>query len=422
MPSRLIKLPCILGRTRPAEYVELPKDLLRRLPEMHSLAELAVVLYVCWHTYGFHEYESARALTLDEFELGRKKSDGTHMDGGTGLSRASIKLGLKQAIDDGFLYAVIDAQDKARIVRWFALKLSSDETRGLEALPLDHPGLPEDEARGIESDPQRETIHPSTEQHRSPRGVESSPRSEKETRERNGEKQPQKENVAASPRSPDGSPVLSEEDEEEAQEKQPNLVMLRTEYATLSQQLEQLDAKKQAGQWARLYKQVQAAEARLRYAEQDTPPSPAEPTEYAKQAEAQASEVGAASPTAEVSPAGERHEQLRAIASDLISWLDGLKVLRQAQLPKWRGSFKWQIETKIELLQTEYARCVQRPPNQGARAGLCAHPRAAAAHSHLGRQSLASSQIAAPCPPVGRDAAGEAACQSAGGLLGDGTG
>ena len=31
-------------------------------------------------------------------------------------------------------------------------------------------------------------------------------------------------------------------------------------------------------------------------------------------------------------------------------------LLRQAQLPKWRGSFQWQIEAKIEALQAEYAR------------------------------------------------------------------
>jgi len=41
---------------------------------------------------------------------------------------------------------------------------------------------------------------------------------------------------------------------------------------------------------------------------------------------------------------------LRTLASDLLSWKGGLKVLRQAQLPKWRGSFKWQIEAKIEAL------------------------------------------------------------------------
>ena len=36
-------------------------------------------------------------------------------------------------------------------------------------------------------------------------------------------------------------------------------------------------------------------------------------------------------------------------------WKGGLKALRQAQLPKWRGSFKWQIEARIEALQTAYA-------------------------------------------------------------------
>ena len=36
-------------------------------------------------------------------------------------------------------------------------------------------------------------------------------------------------------------------------------------------------------------------------------------------------------------------------------WRGGLKFLQQSQLPNWRGSFKWQIEAKIEALQTAYA-------------------------------------------------------------------
>ena len=131
---------------------------------------------------------------------------------------------------------------------------------------------------------------------------------------------------------------------------------LRTEDATFSQQLEQFDPKKQAGQWARLYKQVKTAEARLRHAEQETSPSQTSPPETAKQRAASASEEETAPPLAEDTATDQRQAQLRAIASDLLSWKDGLKVLRQAQLPKWRGCFKWQIETKIEALQAEYAR------------------------------------------------------------------
>lgn len=174
------------------------------------------------------------------------------------------------------------------------------------------------------------------------------------------------ESGTAAPRSPSDLPLLFEEDKgEEEQEAQPDLVTLRTEYATLSQQLEQLDVHKQAGQWARLYKQVKAAEARFRQAEQETPPSQTSPPEYAMQRAALASSEGAALLPAEATAADERQAQLRSIASDLLSWKGGLKVLWQAQLPKWRGSFKWQIEAKIEAVQAEYARLRTESTREG---------------------------------------------------------
>ena len=64
----------------------------------------------------------------------------------------------------------------------------------------------------------------------------------------------------------------------------------------------------------------------------------------------------AALPAAEIAATDERKAQLRAIASELRYWKGGLKVLRMAQLPKWRGSFQWQIEAQIEALQAAYAR------------------------------------------------------------------
>jgi hypothetical protein len=56
-------------------------------------------------------------------------------------------------------------------------------------------------------------------------------------------------------------------------------------------------------------------------------------------------------PLAEGNKTDERQAQLRAIASDLLYWKGSPKVLCQAQLPKWRGTFKWQIEAKIEALR-----------------------------------------------------------------------
>ncbi len=130
---------------------------------------------------------------------------------------------------------------------------------------------------------------------------------------------------------------------------------------SLSHQLVRLDVNKQAGQWARLFRQVQAAEARLRQAEQETPSVQSSPPEcakqqpeFAKQQGASASREEATIPMAEITVADEQQAQVRAISSDLLYWKGGLKVLKQARLPKWRGSFQWQIEAKIEAVQAAY--------------------------------------------------------------------
>ena len=102
-------------------------------------------------------------------------------------------------------------------------------------------------------------------------------------------------------------------------------------------------------------------------AEQETSPSQTSPPEtansaecartpeYARQKEGQDNTGEAARPAVEDTAANERQAQLRAIASDLLYWKGGLKVLRQAQLPKWRGSFQRQIVAKIVALQAAYA-------------------------------------------------------------------
>ena len=117
----------------------------------------------------------------------------------------------------------------------------------------------------------------------------------------------------------------------------------------------QLEVNKQAGQWARLYRQVKAAEERLHEAEQKSSPSQSSPPEDAKQRDALTSDEGAALLTADGLVTDERQVRLRAIASELLYWKGGLKVLKQARLPKWRGCFQWQIEAKIEALQAAYA-------------------------------------------------------------------
>ncbi|HLV99527.1 MAG TPA: hypothetical protein VKT82_12710 [Ktedonobacterales bacterium] len=104
---------------------------------------------------------------------------------------------------------------------------------------------------------------------------------------------------------------------------------------------------------------MQAAEACLRQAEQECTPPQSSPSEFAKHqsefAKQQAGEEGDTRLLAETVEADERQARLRAVALVVLSWKGGLKVLRQAQFPKWQGYFRWQIETKIEVVQTAYA-------------------------------------------------------------------
>ncbi|MGB1284925.1 MAG: hypothetical protein ACPG7F_00210 [Aggregatilineales bacterium] len=96
-------------------WTKLPHTLIGLLPQIKSISELKVILYVFRHTWGFQEFGIAKTITHDEIKNGRKKSDGTRWDEGTGLSQNAIKEGVKRAIEHGILTMIIDNSDKARV-------------------------------------------------------------------------------------------------------------------------------------------------------------------------------------------------------------------------------------------------------------------------------------------------------------------
>lgn len=105
-------------------YSKLPHVLIEQLPNIDSMAELKVVLYLLRHTWGFSEYGKPKKITTDEFMSGRKKSDGSRMDGGTGLSNNSVITGLEKAVEHGFIVVEVDDTDKARIEKCYSLNMS----------------------------------------------------------------------------------------------------------------------------------------------------------------------------------------------------------------------------------------------------------------------------------------------------------
>lgn len=102
-------------------WFKVPNELIQRLPEISSQGELSVVLYCIRHTWGWGE--SSQRITLDEFEHGRTRKDGSRMDGGTGMSKTSIIRGIKRAIEHGFLDVTEEGIDAGRMSKRYAVRV-----------------------------------------------------------------------------------------------------------------------------------------------------------------------------------------------------------------------------------------------------------------------------------------------------------
>lgn len=152
--------------------------------EIKSLAELKVVEYVLRHTWGYHEYGIKKSITTDEFMHGRMRADGTRMDKGTGLSNRSVIDGLRAAEEHGYLESEIDTTDKARQVKYYALKMVEPDVK---ILHISNENL---DVKILHSGYEDTTYH---REESSQRRVVSSYRSEKDTIERHYRKTPKKE-------------------------------------------------------------------------------------------------------------------------------------------------------------------------------------------------------------------------------------
>ncbi len=86
---------------------------------------MKLVEYVLKHTWGYSEFDMVKKITTDEFMYGRKKKDGTRIDDGTGLSKPSVIAGLKSAVEHGLLLEEVDDSDKARIKKFYKLKMKT---------------------------------------------------------------------------------------------------------------------------------------------------------------------------------------------------------------------------------------------------------------------------------------------------------
>jgi len=105
-------------------WTQSPNMLIDILPQIETVSEVKVILYILRHTWGYHDTE--KKITLDEFENGRKRKDGSRIDKGTGLTVPSIRDGLKRAQEHGFITVEIDDRDKGRVKKFYSLTMKQD--------------------------------------------------------------------------------------------------------------------------------------------------------------------------------------------------------------------------------------------------------------------------------------------------------
>jgi len=106
-----------------SNFFSLPNEWTDITHDMTSLAEMKCVEYVLRHTWGWQEFEEARRISLDEFEHGRKRKNGSRWDRGIGMSQPSIIKGIKEAVKHGFLEANTESGDKGRARKFYRLRM-----------------------------------------------------------------------------------------------------------------------------------------------------------------------------------------------------------------------------------------------------------------------------------------------------------
>ena len=120
-------------------FTRLPHSFIDTLPDLTTLAELKVVLYILRHTWGFGDYDKPKRITTDEFMLGRKQKDRSRMDRGTGLSKQAVIDGLAIAEAHRFITVEWDTHDAARKHKSYCLTTAGSKalTSVVKTLYLD---------------------------------------------------------------------------------------------------------------------------------------------------------------------------------------------------------------------------------------------------------------------------------------------
>ena len=122
------------GFPKPTEnYTKIPHIVCDLLPSLATKpSSFYVLYYILRHTWGFQEFDELKKITLDEFENGRKRRDGSRMDGGCGFSKPTIVSSLQWLEHEGYIQVETDGSDAGRVKKSYSLVMLNDLTPGVK--------------------------------------------------------------------------------------------------------------------------------------------------------------------------------------------------------------------------------------------------------------------------------------------------
>jgi hypothetical protein len=195
-------------------WFRMPNEWIDMCAEINSLAEIKVVQYIMRHTWGHQEYGIKKRISLDEFMNGRLRKDGGRIDKGTGLSKPSVIAGIRSAVERGFLVEEVDNSDKARVKKFYSLRMHPQTHEEVESdvdeepEPDQYPQNQGDEGGVKDLNADVKNFYPDV-KNLYPRGKESIHRTKKETLERNLKKETDNNNTRADSSDPIDTVVVA---------------------------------------------------------------------------------------------------------------------------------------------------------------------------------------------------------------------
>ena len=153
-------------------FLQLPRAFLRLMLRLTGAA-VKVVLYIFDQTWGYHDYDGKRKLSLDEIMFGRKKADGTRIDEGTGLSEGAARNAVRESEMAGIIICDVDDRDRGRIVTSYGIHV-----RHIEPEQEDHQTPDEKRdvsSRGTKNEPLTEQLDTRTQNSTLARGTKNEP-------------------------------------------------------------------------------------------------------------------------------------------------------------------------------------------------------------------------------------------------------